>query len=264
MPGDGSPVVRRCVGGAAGSAVAAHRGRRARAATGRAAAAAGRRANRRRGRDPARRPSAPRRSWSGSGGRHSPPTSSCGRCGPGRGARALDGLPASARSAANERRLDLEIAIYGPAGAVRRRARRLDTCLLVRAQLDLVRATDDPFGPSRRPRSCWCSSPPPSAARDAPRSPWATSTPPTTSRSWCPASAPTSARRCRRSPATRCGSRAAARRLAPARTTATVAWVGYDAPGPAEAVVDRAAVSGADLLAADVLAVQSARVVLRT
>ena len=50
-----------------------------------------------------------------------------------------------------------------------------------------------------------------------------------------------------------------ARRASPGTTTATVAWLGYDAPGLAEAVLGRAADDGADLLVADLLAVQAAR-----
>jgi pimeloyl-ACP methyl ester carboxylesterase len=50
-----------------------------------------------------------------------------------------------------------------------------------------------------------------------------------------------------------------ARQVAPAETTATVAWVGYDAPSLAGGIFDDAAEDGAELLADDVLAVQASR-----
>jgi pimeloyl-ACP methyl ester carboxylesterase len=53
-----------------------------------------------------------------------------------------------------------------------------------------------------------------------------------------------------------------ARRAAPGTTTATVAWMGYDAPGLSSVVFDGAAEDGADLLSADVLAVQASREVV--
>ncbi len=52
-----------------------------------------------------------------------------------------------------------------------------------------------------------------------------------------------------------------ARRLSPYETTATVAWMGYDAPGVGNVVSDDAAVDGSRLLLDDVLAVQASRVV---
>ena len=52
-----------------------------------------------------------------------------------------------------------------------------------------------------------------------------------------------------------------ARRLSPYETTATVAWMGYDAPGLGNVVSDDAAVDGSRLLLHDVLAVHSSRVV---
>ncbi len=51
------------------------------------------------------------------------------------------------------------------------------------------------------------------------------------------------------------------RRLSPYETTATVAWMGYDAPGLGNVVSDDAAVDGSRLLLHDVLAVQASRVV---
>lgn len=52
-----------------------------------------------------------------------------------------------------------------------------------------------------------------------------------------------------------------ARRLSPYESTATVAWMGYDAPGLGNVVGDDAAVDGSRLLLDDVLAVQASRVV---
>jgi len=49
------------------------------------------------------------------------------------------------------------------------------------------------------------------------------------------------------------------RRAEPSATTATVAWMGYDAPGLFNVFDDAAAEEGANLLAADVLAVQASR-----
>jgi hypothetical protein len=51
-------------------------------------------------------------------------------------------------------------------------------------------------------------------------------------------------------------------RLAAGQTTAAVAWMGYDAPSLLTVLDDDAAEAGADLLAADVMAVQAARSVL--
>jgi len=53
----------------------------------------------------------------------------------------------------------------------------------------------------------------------------------------------------------------AGRRLDGSGSTAMVAWMGYDAPGLSNTVGDDAAEEGADLLAADVLGVQASRVV---
>jgi hypothetical protein len=52
-----------------------------------------------------------------------------------------------------------------------------------------------------------------------------------------------------------------ARRLSPYETTATVAWMGYDAPGFGNVAGDGAAADGATYLLDDVLAVQAVRVV---
>jgi hypothetical protein len=51
-----------------------------------------------------------------------------------------------------------------------------------------------------------------------------------------------------------------ARRLSPEETTATVAWMGYDAPGLGNVVGDGAAVDGSTYLLDDVLAVQGSRI----
>ena len=62
------------------------------------------------------------------------------------------------------------------------------------------------------------------------------------------------------SPATALRVETEAHRVAPAETTATVAWMGYDAPGPRRrGIFDDAAEDGAELLADDVLAVQASR-----
>ncbi len=173
----------------------------------------------------------------------------------------LDGLPASARSAANERRLALEISALRRRPALGDEARRLDTCLLVQAQLDLVRAGDDPVGPA--PQTAQLLVFEPAAFGGEGRAAIAVGDVDTADN--VAFLVPGLGSDVRTALPGLTGDAllvtAAARRLAPTRSTATVAWVGYDAPGPVEAVVDRAAVSGAGLLAADVLAVQSARVV---
>ena len=96
----------------------------------------------------ARRRRARRRSWSGCGGRPSPPTSSSGRCAAGR--------PRSARWAACRQRCAARPTSAASTGTSRccwpgsalsdDEQRWLDSCLLVRAQLARVRATRDPDG----------------------------------------------------------------------------------------------------------------------
>lgn len=51
-------------------------------------------------------------------------------------------------------------------------------------------------------------------------------------------------------------------RVGAGTTTAAVAWIGYDAPGSLNVMGDDAAEAGADLLAADVMAVQASRYVV--
>jgi hypothetical protein len=178
---------------------------------------------------------------------------------------ALAGLPVAVRSAANERRLALDVA------ALQRRARTtvldaadrdwLATCRLVAAELARVRAGRDPVSGRHLVASLLVFAPRayggqgrvalavgdldtadnvafvvPGLGSDVHRTLGALT-----------------------DDAVRLT--AAARRASPAATVATVAWMGYDAPGWLGAPVDHAASAGAALLGRDVAAVRAARAV---
>jgi hypothetical protein len=176
---------------------------------------------------------------------------------------ALAGLPVAVRSAANERRLALDVV------ALERQARSamldpadrdwLATCRLVAAELARVRAGRDPIGGRHLAASLLVFAPRayggqgrvalavgdldtaddvafvvPGLGSDVHRTLGALT-----------------------DDAVRLT--AAARQASPAATVATVAWMGYDAPGLLGVPVDRAASAGAALLGRDVAGVRTAR-----
>ena len=175
---------------------------------------------------------------------------------------ALDGLPSAARSQANELRLARDLATLRASGALTDDEKRwLRNCELVQQQLDRVRSEEDPF--SLEPLEVQLLVFDPTAFGYEGRAavvvgdldgadnvaflvPGLGSTVESAM-----SSLTSGALRVRQD----------ARRLSPYETTATVAWMGYDAPDLGNVVVDDAAVHGARLLAADLVGAQAARAV---
>jgi hypothetical protein len=166
---------------------------------------------------------------------------------------ALDGLPAAVRSTANERRLDRDVAaLQRQLSLTPEQLRWLANCLVVRQLLTQARAADgaaqllvfDPTAFGYQGRAAIAVGDVDTADNVAFLVPGAGSDVLDTTASL-----------------TRTALRVEteAHRFAPAETTATVAWVGYDAPSLAGAISDDAAEDGAELLAEDVLAVQASR-----
>ncbi len=165
---------------------------------------------------------------------------------------ALDGLPASVRSTANERRLDRDVAaLQRQQSLTPEQLRWLANCLAVRQQLAQARAYGaaqllvfDPTAFGYQGRAAIAVGDVDTADNVAFLVPGLGS-----DVLGSTASLTRTALRVETE----------AHRVAPAETTATVAWVGYDAPSLAGAISDDAAEDGAELLADDVLAVQASR-----
>jgi hypothetical protein len=166
---------------------------------------------------------------------------------------ALDGLPAAVRSSANERRLDRDVAALQRQQSLTPEQRRwLGNCLVVRQQLALARAADgvaqllvfDPTAFDYQGRAAI-------AVGDVDTADNVAFLVPGLGSDVLGSTAGLTGTALR--------VEAEAHRVTPGETTATVAWLGYDAPGLAGAVSDDAAEHGAELLADDVLAVQASR-----
>jgi hypothetical protein len=171
----------------------------------------------------------------------------------------LDGLPGAARSAANERRLAQDVA------ALRRREkltpdqrRWLDNCLVVRAQLALARAVR---GTGAGPPTAQLLVFDPTAFGYQGRAAIAVGDVDTADNVafLVPGLGSDIHGGMARLTGNAVRVASEARRIAPGATTATVAWMGYDAPGFTSVASDDAAEHGATLLATDVLAVQASR-----
>ena len=165
----------------------------------------------------------------------------------------LDGLPAAVRSTANERRLDRDVAALQPQQSLTpEQLRWLANCLEVRQQLAQARAADgaaqllvfDPTAFGYEGRAAIAVGDVDTADNVAFLVPGLGSDVLGTTAGLT---------------GTALRVETEAHRVAPAETTATVAWVGYDAPSLAGAISDDAAEDGAELLADDVLAVQASR-----
>jgi pimeloyl-ACP methyl ester carboxylesterase len=175
----------------------------------------------------------------------------------------LDGLPGAVRSAANEYRLDLDVAMLLTRSALSDDERRwLDNCLLVRSQLHRVRSARDPLSVDQVTAQLLVFDP--RAYDYEGRAALAVGDVDTADH--VAFLVPGLGTEVRSSMAALTGDAlrlmAEARRSAPGMTTATVAWMGYDAPGFSNVGFDGAAQDGASLLVADVLAVQASRDVL--
>jgi hypothetical protein len=175
----------------------------------------------------------------------------------------LAGLPAAVRSRANEAALDADVAARQAGGARTADEQRwLDTCLVVRDQLARVRARTDPVSREPlvaqllvfEPRAFAAGERVALAVGDLDRADHVAFLVPGLGSEVYGSLAALTA------DATRVTTEA--RRASVSTRTATVAWLGYDAPGLADAGSDGAAEQGADLLAADLLAVQAARDVM--
>ena len=175
---------------------------------------------------------------------------------------ALDGLPGAVRTRANEQRLAGDLAVLRAKNALTVDEQRwLRNCQLVQQQLDRIRSDEDPFSLQPMPAQLLVYDPTAfgyegrvaivvgdvdSADNVAFLVPGLNST-------------VDSAMSSLTSNALRVTQEA--RRLSPYETTATVAWMGYDAPGLGDVAGDGAAADGATYLLDDVLAVEAARVV---
>lgn len=171
---------------------------------------------------------------------------------------ALDGLPAAVRSTANERRLDRDVAVLqGQHSLTPEQRRWLGNCLVVRQQLAAVRAAGgggtglaqllvfDPKAFGYQGRAAI-------AVGDVDTADNVAFLVPGLGSDVLDSAASLTGTAVR--------VEAEAHRVTPTETTATVAWLGYDAPDSlAGGICDDAAEAGAELLADDVLAVQAAR-----
>jgi hypothetical protein len=176
---------------------------------------------------------------------------------------ALDGLPGSVRSTANEHRLALDVAMLRSRGALSDDERRwLANCLLVREQLARARAETDPV--TGEPMTAQLLVFDPVAFGFEGRA--AVSVGDVDTADNVAFVVPGLNSTIDHSMGSLAGNAIRvttdARRAAPAETTATVAWMGYDAPGLLDVAFDGAAEAGADLLAADETGLQAARAVL--
>lgn len=175
----------------------------------------------------------------------------------------LAGLPAAVRGRANETVLDADLARLRAQRVLTADDRRwLDTCLVVRRQLDVVRAQADPVTRDRlvaqllvfEPRAFGGEGRVALAVGDVDVADHVAFLVPgmgSEVRGTLGGLTADATRVVRE-----------ARRAAVTARTAAVAWVGYDAPGLRDVDSDAAAEEGADLLAGDLLAVQAARDVL--
>jgi hypothetical protein len=166
---------------------------------------------------------------------------------------ALDGLPASVRSTANESRLDRDVAaLQRQQRLTPEQLRWLGNCLVVRQQLTQARAAD---------RAAQLLIFDPTAFRYQGRVAIAVGDVDTADNVAFLVPGLGSDVLGSTASLTRTATlvESEAHRVAPTETTATVAWVGYDSPSLAGAISDDAAEDGAELLADDVLAVQASR-----
>jgi hypothetical protein len=171
----------------------------------------------------------------------------------------LDGLPAAVRSAANELHLRRDLAaLQGRHRLTDEQRRWLDNCLAVRDQLAVARASR---GFDVAPRTAQLLVFEPTAFGYQGRAAISVGDVDTADNVAFLVPGLGSDLRGAMARLTGTAVRVAteARRLAPGATTATVAWMGYDAPGLMDAASDGAAERGGDLLANDVLAVQASR-----
>lgn len=176
---------------------------------------------------------------------------------------ALDGLPAAARSRANEMLLDRELAALLDLGVrTGQQQRRLDNCVVVSKRLRELRADRDPLTYERLDVQLLVFEP---AAFDA-EGRVAISIGDVDTADHVAVMVPGLGSDVRSSLGPLTGNalrvKTAARRVDGASRTAIVAWMGYDAPEFDNVAGDGAAERGADLLAADLLAWQEARDVL--
>lgn len=175
----------------------------------------------------------------------------------------LDGLPAAVRSRANERLLDSDVAALRAKGTLSgEEARWLDNAVLVREQLALVREQLDPL--TREPLAAQLLVFDPRAFDGAGRVAIAVGDLDAAGHVAFLVPGNGSEVGIGMTDLTGNAVRVTteARRSSPTTETATVAWMGYDAPRSGDVAFDGAAERGADLLAADLLAVQAAREVL--
>ncbi|MGH8894012.1 MAG: alpha/beta hydrolase, partial [Actinomycetes bacterium] len=175
----------------------------------------------------------------------------------------LDGLPAAVRSQANERRLDADVAVLRARGALSEQQQRwLDNCLEVREQLSIVRSQPDPG--TREPLVAQLLVFDPAAFDAEGRAAIAVGD--LDAADHVAFLVPGLGSEVRGSIEALTGNAMRvtieARRASPTTETATVAWMGYNAPGMGNVAFDGASEEGADLLTADVLAVQAARDVM--
>ena len=175
----------------------------------------------------------------------------------------LGGLPAAVRSAANEHRLERDIAMLLSRSSLSDDDERwLESCLLVRAQLARVRAVRDPDG--LEPLTAQLLVFDPMAYGSGGRAALAVGDVDTADN--VAFLVPGMGSDVRGALADLTGNAlrvtSDARLASPGMTTATVAWMAYDAPGLREATLGNAADEGADLLVADLLAVQAGRAVV--
>lgn len=175
----------------------------------------------------------------------------------------LPGLPTAVRGRANEAALDADVAALRARGArSAEEQRRLDNCLEVRDQLARVRARTDPVSRESlvaqllvfEPRAFAAAGRVAFAVGDLDRADHVAFIVPGLGSELRRSLAALTA------DATRVTTEA--RRASVSTRTATVAWMGYDAPGLGDVAFGGAAEEGADLLAADMLAVQAARDVM--
>ena len=172
------------------------------------------------------------------------------RAGPGRRdlagrARARsDGLPAAVRSAANERRLDRDVdALQRLPSLTPDQRRWLGNCLVVRQQLAAPRAARGPAPAMAQllvfdPTAFGYEGRAAIAVGDVDTADNVAFLVPGLGSDVLDGTASLTG--------DGAAGRAAAHRVAPTETTATVAWLGYDAPGPRGGVVDEAAEDGAE------------------
>ncbi len=172
----------------------------------------------------------------------------------------LDGLPGGVRSQANELRLAADLAMLRAKSALTDDERAwLRSCELVRQQLDRVRSDEDPL--TLEPLAAQLLLFEPAAFGGEGRVAVVVGDIDTADNVAFLVPGLGSTVDSAMSPLTSSALRVAqeARRQSPYRTTAAVAWMGYDAPGLGDVAVDDAAVRGAALLGADVIALQVSR-----